>query len=102
MPLGDILVCFSPFYSRIFRSIQINFYRFSKTNKNTKKTHTMNIPQDPMILYSFINMKLRDYYPSLDALCEDLDIEKSTIISSLQSIGYEYNPESNQFNAGGL
>lgn len=62
----------------------------------------MNIPQDPMILYSFINMKLRDYYPSLDALCEDLDIEKSTIISSLQSIGYEYNPESNQFNAGGL
>ena len=31
----------------------------------------MKLPEDPMMLYSFINMKLRDFYPSLDALCED-------------------------------
>ena len=28
----------------------------------------MKLPEDPMMLYSFINMKLRDFYPSLDAL----------------------------------
>ena len=26
------------------------------------------MPRDPMMLMGFINMKLRDYYPSLDAL----------------------------------
>ena len=31
----------------------------------------MELPKDPMMLFSFINMKLRDYYPSLDALCAD-------------------------------
>ena len=32
----------------------------------------MELPKDPMMLFSFINMKLRDYYPSLDALCADM------------------------------
>ena len=31
------------------------------------------LPQDPNILLSYINTKLRDQYPSLDALCDDLD-----------------------------
>ena len=43
----------------------------------------MKLPEDPMMLYSFINMKLRDFYPSLDALCEERsncpDTEKSGI-----------------------
>ena len=34
-----------------------------------------NIPQDPIILLSFINTRLRDQYASLDALCDDLDID---------------------------
>lgn len=33
-----------------------------------------NIPKDPVMLLSFINMKLRDFYPSLDELCTDLDL----------------------------
>ena len=32
----------------------------------------MNLPNDPFILLSLINMKLRDSYPSLDELCEDI------------------------------
>mgnify|MGYP000358689334 CR=1 FL=1 len=36
----------------------------------------LNLPSDPMILLSFINTKLRDFYPSLDALCEDANISK--------------------------
>lgn len=52
---------------------------------------------DPMILLSMINMKLRDFYSSLDALCSDLGIEKDIIINKLSSIGYDYNEEHNAF-----
>ena len=34
----------------------------------------MELPKDPMMLFSFINMKLRDFYPSLDALCQDMQV----------------------------
>lgn len=57
----------------------------------------MKLPEDPMMLYSFINMKLRDLYPSLDALCEDMDVEKIDIIRKLKSVGFEYSPERNRF-----
>ena len=32
------------------------------------------LPQDPAMLLSYVNMKLRDQYASLDDLCDDLDI----------------------------
>ena len=51
----------------------------------------MKLPEDPMMLYSFINMKLRDFYPSLDALCEEV------IVRTLKRVGFEYNPERNRF-----
>lgn len=57
----------------------------------------MKLPEDPMMLYSFINMKLRDFYPSLDALCEDMNIEKEVIVRTLKRVGFEYNPERNRF-----
>lgn len=50
-----------------------------------------------MMLYSFINTKLRDQYPSLDALCEDMNVNKETIVSTLKSVGFEYSPERNRF-----
>ena len=57
----------------------------------------MKLPEDPMMLYSFINMKLRDFYPSLDALCEDMNVEKEVIVRTLKRVGLEYNPERNRF-----
>ena len=57
----------------------------------------MNIPTDPMMLLSFINMKLRDEYNSLDALCEDLDVDRADITEKLSAIGYSYNAGCNQF-----
>ncbi len=57
----------------------------------------MEIPKDPMMLFSFVNMKLRDFYSSLDALCEDLDVDKEQIIHTLASVGFEYNQELNKF-----
>ena len=55
------------------------------------------VPQDPVMLLSYINLKLRDYYSSLDALCDDLDVSKSEIEEKLKSINYEYDKEQNQF-----
>ena len=57
----------------------------------------MDLPQDPMMLFSVINMKLRDFYPSLDALCEDLNVDKEEIIQKLAAFGFEYSEENNKF-----
>ena len=56
-----------------------------------------NLPKDPMMLMSLINMKLRDFYPSLDALCEDMDIDKGQLLEKLASAGLEYNQNLNKF-----
>ena len=55
------------------------------------------IPKDPAILLSFINTKLRDFYPSLDELCDDLQVEKDEIESILMKINYKYSEKRNQF-----
>lgn len=57
----------------------------------------MNLPNDPMMLFSLINMKLRDNYSSLDELSDDLDVNKETIINRLKLAGFEYSPEHNKF-----
>lgn len=50
-----------------------------------------------MMLLSYINMKLRDEYDSLDALCDNLDVSRDEIISKLNAVGYRYNKDNNQF-----
>lgn len=55
------------------------------------------LPNDPVILLSVINTKLRDYYPTLDALCDDIDIDKAELVKKLAAIGYEYKETRNQF-----
>lgn len=55
------------------------------------------LPNDPMLCLSVLNTKLRDYYGSLDDLCEDMGVSKSDLITKMNSIDYEYDEESNQF-----
>ena len=55
------------------------------------------IPNDPMILLSFINTKLRDNYNSLDFLCDDLQLDKAELGAKLSAIDYKYDPELNKF-----
>lgn len=55
------------------------------------------LPKDPVMLLSAINLKLRDFYPSLDALCEDLEEDKTEIEKKLCAIDYRYDKERNQF-----
>ncbi len=57
----------------------------------------MMIPKDPVMLLSFINLKLRDFYDSLDALCDDLDADRAEIEEILNSIDYHYDKEQNRF-----
>ena len=56
-----------------------------------------NLPQDPCILFSYINTKLRDNYSSLNVLCEDLDIDKDELIKKLETIGMTYDAILNKF-----
>ena len=37
------------------------------------------IPNDPAILLSFVNTKLRDFYSNLDDMCDDMELERKTI-----------------------
>lgn len=55
------------------------------------------LPKDPMLLLSVVNTKIRDYYHTLDALCEDMNIEKDEIICKLKGIDYEYDESRHQF-----
>lgn len=57
----------------------------------------MTFPQDPNILVSLINMKLRDEYPDLASLCAGLDIDRSTLEQTLSDAGYTYQPSTNSF-----
>ena len=55
------------------------------------------IPNDPVMLLSFINLKLRDFYPSLEAFCEDTDTDMQKIVDKLAQIDYHYDAAKNQF-----
>ena len=55
------------------------------------------LPSDPFMLLSVINMKLRDFYPSLDALCEDMGLNREELEQILAEAGFEYSQENNRF-----
>ncbi|MCR5272353.1 MAG: DUF4250 domain-containing protein [Lachnospiraceae bacterium] len=55
------------------------------------------MPNDPIILLSYMNTQLRDNYPSLDAFCDDTGASKKEIQAKLAGVGYEYNEILNQF-----
>lgn len=55
------------------------------------------IPKDPVMLLSFVNMKLRDFYQDVDELCSWLDIDRKELEEKLAGIDYHYDRESNQF-----
>lgn len=57
----------------------------------------MSLPNDPVMLYSMINLKLRDFYSGLDALCEDMDINKEELLAKLATAGFTYDEEHNCF-----
>ena len=55
------------------------------------------LPEDPAILLSFVNMKLRDEYEDLSDLCAVLDIKEIYLTVKLASVGFRYDPVTRQF-----
>ena len=57
----------------------------------------MNIPNEPMILLSFVNTKLRDEYSSLEEFCKGRDLDVEALKKKLEDIGFQYNAKLKQF-----
>ena len=57
----------------------------------------MALPQNPYMLLSYVNTKLRDAYPSLAALCEDTGEDEEALRDALAAVGYRYDAEKNAF-----
>lgn len=55
------------------------------------------LPQDPIILLSYINTMLRDEYPSLDELCAALQTDRKALEEKLDAVGYVYREDLNKF-----
>ena len=55
------------------------------------------MPNDPVMLLSLVNMRLRDRYATLQVLCEDLGWEESALREKLENISYRYSEAQNQF-----
>ncbi len=55
------------------------------------------VPNDPVMLLSFVNLKLRDCYDTLEAMCDDLEMDRARLEEKLAAIDYVYNKENNQF-----
>ncbi len=55
------------------------------------------LPKDPVMLLSVVNTKIRDEYHTLDALCEDMQADRETIVMLLKEIDYEYDESLHQF-----
>lgn len=57
----------------------------------------MNIPNDPIMLVSYLNTQLRDFYPSLEDLCKSLDLDQEEICAKLKVVDYIYDAAANKF-----
>lgn len=57
----------------------------------------MAIPRDPFMLLSYVNTQLRDFYATLDDLCEGLELEREDLEKRLGEADFHYSPERNQF-----
>ena len=55
------------------------------------------IPQDPFILVSYLNTKLRDFYPDLKTLCREMELNQDEIEERMRRADFIYDTESNQF-----
>ncbi len=55
------------------------------------------ISMDPFVVLSMANMKLRNFYVSLESMCDDLGIKQELLIKKMHDIGYRYDDRHNAF-----
>ncbi|MBR1759034.1 MAG: DUF4250 domain-containing protein [Lachnospiraceae bacterium] len=59
--------------------------------------HRYELPADPVMLLSLVNMRLRDYNEDLDELCADFGIAREELEEKLRDIDYEYDDKLRRF-----
>lgn len=59
--------------------------------------YDQNLPQDPFILLSTLNMKLRNQFTDLEKLCIHYQMDPSVLNDKMNAIGFSYDSEINQF-----
>ena len=57
----------------------------------------MNIPNDPVMLLSFVNTELRDKYDSLSEFALSHGVDPADIEKKLAVINYAYDKDNNRF-----
>ncbi len=55
------------------------------------------LPQDPVILLSYVNTKLRDTDPDLAAFCRREGADEAALRAALAELGYTYSAQYNRF-----
>jgi hypothetical protein len=55
------------------------------------------LPNDSVMLLSYVNTQLRDFYHSLDEFCSAFAIDEAELKGKLDAIDYHYDKETNQF-----
>lgn len=84
-------------YEQAVMKSRLKRKRRRKMENCRQKENKKMIPQDPIMLLSFVNLKLRDHYPDPDTMCEDLDISRTELEEKLKSAGYIYDREQNRY-----
>ena len=69
----------------------------TENDDHKRRLSNMDLPQDPVILLSFVNTKLRDEYASLNAFCSAYDVEPAALCEKLAALNYRYAEKQNQF-----
>ena len=57
----------------------------------------MSLPNDPMILFSLINMKLRDSGETLTEFCKANDVDMESVLAKMKAVGYIYDEDKRRF-----
>ena len=55
------------------------------------------MPQDPVILLSWLNTRLRDEGQTLEELCRDLDQDPEELKARMLAAGFDYDPAQRRF-----
>lgn len=55
------------------------------------------LPKDPAMLMSFINMKLRNEYRTLEDFCNAYSLDETHLKATLESAGFDWIPSIRQF-----
>lgn len=56
-----------------------------------------NVPKDPVMLMSFVNMKMRDEFKSLEDLCSFYALDQGRLMAGMEAAGFTWMPGIRQF-----